>query len=102
MSKFTAQLLADAGVKPIVSGLPADVEICERSGSGRRIWIIINHGRSAQTVRLPLPVKDILVSGSSSSNGNGASSDGSSVGTIQLAAHDVAVVDVGAAESATP
>ena len=36
------------------------------------------------------------------SNGNGASSDGSSVGTIQLAAHDVAVVDVGAAESATP
>ena len=103
MSKFATQLLADAGVKPIMAGIPADVEICERSGGGKKIWIIINHGRSAQAVRLPLPVKDILVSGSSSdSNGNSASSDGSSVGTIQLAAHDVAVVDVGAAESATP
>jgi beta-galactosidase len=87
MSKLAAQLLADAGIRPIVAALPTDVEICERSGGGKRIWIIINHGRGAQTVRLPLQVKRFLVG----SGGDSAS--------IQLAAHDVAVVDVGAAES---
>jgi beta-galactosidase len=92
MSKFAAKLLADAGIKPIIAGLPTDVEICERSGGGKKLWIIINHGRSAQTVRLPLQVKDNLV-------GNSSGGDRAS---IQLAAHGVAVVDVGAAESATP
>jgi beta-galactosidase len=90
MSKLAAKLLADSGIQPLIAGVPADVEVCERSGGGKRIWIIINHGHSAQTVRLPLQVKAILV---------GNSGDGTS---IQLAAHDVAVVDVGAAESATP
>jgi beta-galactosidase len=85
----------DVGVKPIVLGLPADVEVCERSRGGKRVWIIINHGRSAQRVSLHVHVKDILVG--SSSGGDSANGD-----SIQLAAHDVAVVDVGAAESATP
>ena len=67
----------------------------ERAGSGKRIWIIINHGHSAQTVRLPREVKDILVGHDNGGNGSGGDS-------IQLAAHDVAVLDVGAAESATP
>jgi beta-galactosidase len=89
MSKLAAQLLADAGVRPIVAALPTDVEICERSGGGKRIWIIINHGRGAQTVHLPMQIKTVLVGGA---NGD----------SIQLAAHDVAVVAVGAAESAIP
>jgi beta-galactosidase len=92
MSKFAAKLLADAGIKPLVAGVPADVEICERSGDGKRIWIIINHGHSAQTLHLPLHMKRIIV-GSESGGGSGDS--------IQLAAHDVAVVDVGAAESSS-
>jgi beta-galactosidase len=89
MSKFAAKLLTDAGIQPIVAGLPTDVEICERSGSGKRILMIINHGRSAQTVHLPMQTKAVLVG-----SDNGAN--------IQLAAHDVAVVVVGAAESAIP
>ena len=100
MSKFAAKLLADAGVNPIIAGMPADVEVCERSGGGKMIWIIINHGRSAQTVHLPLKVKDILV-GSTSGNGDRSSAGGGGA-SIQLAAHDVAVVDVGAAERAIP
>jgi beta-galactosidase len=90
MSKFVAKLLGDAGIQPLVPAVPADVEVCERSGGGKRIWIIINHARSAQTVRLPLQVKDVLVGGSGGGN------------SIQLAAHDVAVVAVGTAENATP
>ena len=86
MRKITDRFLADAGIKPIVPGVATDVEICERSGAGKRVWIVINHGRGAQTLRLPLQIKSFLVG-----NGSGDS--------IQLAAHDVAVVDVGAAES---
>ncbi len=89
MQKLADRLLADAGIKPIVPGVAADVEICERSGAGKRVWIVINHGRGAQTVRLPLQIRSFLVG-----SGSGDS--------IQLAAHDVAVVDVGAAESSAP
>jgi beta-galactosidase len=88
MRKVTDRLLADAGIKPIVPGAGIDVEICERSGAGKRVWIVINHGRGAQTVRLPPQIKSFLV-------GSGSSD------SIQLAAHDVAVVDVGAAESSS-
>jgi beta-galactosidase len=101
MSKFVAKLLADAAIQPLVPGVAQSVEVCERSGGGKRIWIIINHGRSAQTVRLPRQVKEILVGGGvggrSTRGGTGGNGD-----SIQLAAHDVAVVDVGAAESAAP
>jgi beta-galactosidase len=83
------RLVADAGIKPIVPGVATDVEICERSGAGKRVWIVINHGRGAQTVHLPLQIESSLVG-----SGSGDS--------IQLAAHDVAVVDVGAAESSAP
>jgi beta-galactosidase len=81
MGKVADRLLKEAGVGPIAPGLGADVEICERSGDGKRVWIIINHGRTAQTVHLPSPPKTILV-------GSGSGND------IQLAAHDVSVVEV--------
>ena len=86
MRKVAERLLSNAGVKPIVAGLPTDVEICERSGNGKRVWIIINHARTTQTVHLPLPVKSILVGSGSGDN-------------IQLAAHDASVVEVGVTES---
>ena len=93
MSHFVATLLANAGIKPLVADTSPDVEICERSGDGKRIWIIINHGRSAQTLHLPLRMKRVIVG---SESGSGSSGD-----SIQLAAHDVAVVDVGAVESSS-
>ena len=74
-------LFEQAGIVPLAPGLPPDVEICERSGEGRKVWIVINHGGSPQTVRLRTPVKSALVG-----NLNG--------GSLQLAAHDVGVVEM--------
>lgn len=81
MQKVAARLLKEAGVAPIVPGLPNDVEFCERSGEGKRVWIVINHGGNSQTVNLPGKVKRLLV-------GKGRSS------TIELAGHDISIVDV--------
>jgi beta-galactosidase len=81
MRKVVERLLSDAGVKPIVPGLAADVEICERSGDGKRVWIIINHGQTPQTIHLPVQVKSVLI-------GNGSGN------TVQLGGHDVSVLDV--------
>jgi beta-galactosidase len=81
MREVTDRLLSDSAIKPIIPGLPAEIEVCERDGAGKTIWIIINHARTPQTVHLPLPIKTVLVG-----HGQG---DG-----LQLAAHDVAVVEV--------
>jgi beta-galactosidase len=88
MQKVAARLLKEAGVEPIVPGLDTDtdVEVCERSGDGKRVWIVINHGSKAQTVSLPVKVKSYLVG-----VGTGNS--------LQLGPHDVGVVDVGAART---
>jgi beta-galactosidase len=79
MRKLADRLVADAGVKPILPGLPPDIEVCERAGNGKRVLIVINHGNSAQTVHLPFPGTDLLAAN--------ASTD-----VLQLAAHDVSVV----------
>lgn len=47
--------------------VPADVELMTREGQGRRIVILINHGRAEQTVTLPETMTDILAGGSTSS-----------------------------------
>jgi hypothetical protein len=104
MSQFAAKLLADAGIKPLVADVPPDVEICERSGDGKRIWIIINHGHNAQTLHLPLHMKRVIAGNESAagSAGNGGNSNRDTSGdSIQLSAHDVAIVDVGSAESSS-
>jgi hypothetical protein len=81
MRKVADRLLSDSAVKPIIPGAPEEIEVCERNGAGKTIWIVINHARTPQTVHLPLPIKTVLV-------GHGPG-DG-----LQLAAHDVAVVEV--------
>ena len=82
MRKVAERLLSDSAIKPIISGVPADIEVCERDGAGKTLWILINHGRTPQSVHLPQRIKTVLV-------GHGA------VDNIQLGAHDVAVVEVG-------
>jgi beta-galactosidase len=82
MRKVADRLLSDSGVKPIIAGIPDGIEVCERDGAGKTVWIVINHARTPQTVRLPLPIKNILV-------GQGQGD------TLQLAPHDVAVVEAG-------
>ena len=82
MRKVADRLLSDSAVKPIIAGIPDGIEVCERDGAGKTVWIVINHARTPQTVRLPLPIKNIMV-------GHGQGD------TLQLAAHDVAVVEAG-------
>ena len=72
--------LADAGVKPAFA-VPADVELMTREGGGRRIVILINHGRDARHVQLPAAMTDIL--------------NGGSVSAVDLAAEGVAVLQQG-------
>ena len=83
MQKVAARFLKNAGIEPIVPGLDTNtsVEVCERSGDGKRIWIVINHGGTSQTVRLPAQIKTVIIG---AGTGN----------SVQLAPHDVAVVDV--------
>ena len=72
--------LADAGVRPAFA-VPADVELMTREGGGRRIVILINHGREARHVQLPAAMTDIL--------------NGGSVSAVALAAEGVAVLQQG-------
>lgn len=54
--------LAGAGVARDFA-VPEDVELMTREGEGRRIVILINHGRVARTVTLPEAMTDILAGG---------------------------------------
>jgi beta-galactosidase len=81
MRAYVAATLAAAKVEPILPGLPAGVELMERSSEqGARIWILINHGTSAQSIPLPADAVELL-------SGKAASS-------VKLAAHGVAVISV--------
>jgi len=54
--------LADAHVERAFA-TPADVELMTREGEGRRIVILINHGRETREVTLPEPMVDVLGGG---------------------------------------
>jgi beta-galactosidase len=43
--------------------VPADVELMTREGKGRRIVILVNHGRETRDVALPETMRDVLGSG---------------------------------------
>ena len=61
MDAAVAKLLTEAGVHPILPGLPSGVELMQRSAPGKPpVWIIINHTSSAQSIAVPHPMFDIL------------------------------------------
>jgi beta-galactosidase len=98
MQKVAARLLQDAGVDPLVPGLDANtsVEVCERSGNGKRVLVIINHGKEPQTIHLPAEVKTFVV-GTGPDKGH---EKGHEKGNdLQLAPHDVAVVEIASQSS---
>lgn len=72
--------LREADVKPDFA-VPADVELMTREGDGRRIVILINHGRTPRHVALPRAMADIL--------------DGGQVSAVDLPAEGVAVLQEG-------
>ncbi len=72
-------LARDARVRPLIPGVARNVEVCERIGDGKRVWILIDHGRKPHTVHLPAPASSLLTGGAATS-------------TVALAPHQVAVL----------
>jgi beta-galactosidase len=81
MRGFVSKELHDAGVTATFPPLPPDVELMRRTGEGRDIYILVNHGAQAATVKLPSIMRDIL-------------HDDRSLSTVTLAAQDVAILEV--------
>jgi beta-galactosidase len=77
MQRLTARWVASAGIATI--SVPNGVEICRRTGPDREVWIVINHGRRAETVTLPGSARDLIT---------GRTAEGS----LDLDGHAVAVL----------
>jgi len=57
------ELARRAHVHPLAPGVAGNVEVCERTGDGKRVWILINHGHRRHTVHLPAPASPVLNGG---------------------------------------
>jgi beta-galactosidase len=60
-------MMREAGLNPIMSDLPEDVDLAIRSGNGKRVFIFTNYGVSPRTIALPSPMQDVLKGGTVSS-----------------------------------
>ncbi len=60
MSRMTAQLLDEAGVKPVLTDVPEGVEVCRRSDGQKSILILINHNATEEHVALPEPMRELI------------------------------------------
>jgi beta-galactosidase len=67
MKAAAAWMMKEAGLKPIMSDLPDDVDLAIRSGNGKRVFIFTNYGVSPRTIALPSPMQDVLMGGTVSS-----------------------------------
>ena len=56
-------LARSAHVQPLIPGVARNVEVCERRGDGKRVWILINHSDKTHSVRLPAPATALLRGG---------------------------------------
>ena len=62
MDKLTPYLAGISGIKPLIPGLPANVEVSLRKSGSRKLWFLLNH--NASPVQLSnLPAGDELISG---------------------------------------
>ena len=64
LNSLTASFVKDAGVQPILPGVPDGVEVCQRSGSDKSVLILINHTTTNQHIALPAAMTDLLSAGS--------------------------------------
>lgn len=79
MSSAAKWMMADAGVVPVFGVMPKGVDLYERKGAGKDVWILINFGAAAETVALPAGFEDVL--------------KGGAVNSVTLGQFDVKVVE---------
>ncbi|HYK36921.1 beta-galactosidase [Alloacidobacterium sp.] len=60
LAKLTASLLQQSGVQPILPNTPEGVEVCERTGAGKSVLILINHNTTEAHVELPRAMNDLF------------------------------------------
>ncbi|MEV4754740.1 beta-galactosidase [Micromonospora sp. NPDC049559] len=60
MRELLDRARADAGVRPVLPGLPDGVQAVVRSGPDRSYLLLLNHGAETATVALPAPAVDLL------------------------------------------
>ncbi|MEV5485888.1 MULTISPECIES: beta-galactosidase [Streptomyces] len=75
-----------AGVRPVLSGLPAGVQATVREGADGRYLFLLNHGAAAVEVALPEPMRDALAAGAADRTAD------RTVNRVVLAARGVAVL----------
>jgi beta-galactosidase len=74
-------MLRDGDVQPLLPGLPAGVELMERSNAAHsRLWILINHTNAPQKIDLPHKAVDLIRGGASQS--------------MELPPHETAIFDM--------
>jgi len=78
MDMLVGAAMQDRNIAPMMTGVPKDVEMCQRSKGEQKVYIIINHGKETREVVLPRPMKDVLRDGM--------------VSSVKLTPRDVAVV----------
>ena len=67
MKSAARWMMREAGLDPVMSDLPEDVDLAIRSGNGQRVLIFTNYGVSPRTIVLPGPMEDVLMGGTVSS-----------------------------------
>jgi beta-galactosidase len=60
----TAELLThSAGLRTAFGPVPADVEVCRRTGPRGDIFVLINHGKETRVIQLPEAMREFLAGG---------------------------------------
>jgi beta-galactosidase len=60
MRKVLRRAAAEAGVEPVLPGLPERVQAVVRQDNDHAYLFLLNHGTEPATVRLPVPAPDLL------------------------------------------
>ena len=60
MENVLDDFMRAAHVTPLLPGVSGDIEVCQRIGAGKRVWILINHGDSTHTIRFRSPATPVL------------------------------------------
>ncbi|HEY4009491.1 MAG TPA: beta-galactosidase, partial [Acidobacteriaceae bacterium] len=60
-------MLRDAGLAPVLQGIPEGVDVAIRSGEKKRVLILTNYNAAPVTIALPATMQDVLGGGTTSS-----------------------------------